>query len=113
VELPSGPTRRAFGRLVRLYSDVRRREEARALELTRPPDPAFAYKARLWASGAGLDEVLETDDAPGDFVRSTKQLLDLLRQLEDIADDGELQARIAAALESTQRGVVAYSSLDL
>jgi ATP-dependent RNA helicase HelY len=113
TELPSGAIRKAYGRLVRLYSDVRRREEARGLELTRTPDPGFAQQARLWATGAGLDEVLDVEDAPGDFVRVVKQLLDLMRQLEEVAEDGEVRRRVSDAAAAMQRGVVAYSSLQL
>ena len=47
----------------------------------------------------------------GDFVRVTKQLLDLLRQIADVAVDDELAATARAAAAACQRGVVAYSGL--
>ncbi|MBA2311499.1 MAG: hypothetical protein H0V97_01720, partial [Actinobacteria bacterium] len=53
------------------------------------------------------------DDAAGDFVRSTKQLMDLLRQLEDIAPQDDLAAELRLAVDALNRGVVAYSSLEL
>jgi ATP-dependent RNA helicase HelY len=49
--------------------------------------------------------------APGDFVRNAKQLLDLLRQLEEVAGPAlaetarEAQARI-------RRSVVAYTGVE-
>ncbi len=61
-------------------------------------------------AGAALDEVLGEDDAPGDFVRATKQLVDLLRQLELIVDEASLRARLGEAVAGLQRGVVALSS---
>ena len=53
----------------------------------------------------------EEDITPGDFVRVTKQLIDLLRQVALVADDPAVQANARAAVDACQRGVVAYSSL--
>ena len=40
-----------------------------------------------WAEGKPLEDVLEeTEMAPGDFVRNCKQLIDLLHQIEDVAE---------------------------
>jgi ATP-dependent RNA helicase HelY len=85
----------------------------RGLELTREPDPGFSQQAYQWASGAGLEDVLGPDDAAGDFVRSTKQLIDLVRQLIDAVPEGELLEGLRTCADSLHRGVVAYSSLDL
>jgi ATP-dependent RNA helicase HelY len=60
-----------------------------------------------------LEDVLEEDDAPGDFVRSSKQLVDLLRQLLDVDPPAELRAKLRAAVDAINRGVVAYSSLEV
>jgi ATP-dependent RNA helicase HelY len=87
--------------------------ELRGLELTREPDPGFARKAYWWASGSPLEKVLGEDDAPGDFVRSIKQLVDLLRQLEEIATSPQLAQKMRTAIESLNRGVIAYSSLEI
>jgi ATP-dependent RNA helicase HelY len=48
--------------------------------------------------------------APGDFVRNCKQLLDLLRQIEEVAQP-ETAALFARARTSVLRGVVAYTGL--
>jgi len=53
----------------------------------------------------------EEEVTPGDFVRVTKQLLDLLRQIALVAEDPELAGTARAAVDACQRGVVAYSSL--
>jgi ATP-dependent RNA helicase HelY len=98
---------------MRLWRRIHRDEEERGLDLTREPDPGFALKAWRWAEGADLADVLAEEDAPGDFVRSVKQLVDLLRQLEDVVDDVELAERFGRSIEGLQRGVVAYSSLEL
>jgi ATP-dependent RNA helicase HelY len=111
--MPTTACERVWGKLMHTWRRIRAEEEGRQLDLTREPDPGFAGKAYAWASGAALEDVLEEDDAPGDFVRSTKQLVDLLRQLEEIALPGELERKIRTAVDSLHRGIVAYSSLDL
>jgi ATP-dependent RNA helicase HelY len=54
----------------------------------------------------------EAEMPAGDFVRWTKQLVDVLGQIADAAP-AETTVRQAArkAVESLRRGVVAYSSL--
>ncbi|MGH2729319.1 MAG: DEAD/DEAH box helicase [Actinomycetota bacterium] len=111
-EMPTAPIQDVWQRLVRLWMRIRRDEETRGVELTREPDPGFAERAYLWASGEPLEVVLGENDAPGDFVRAVKQLVDLLRQLEEVAAPDRLAGVIRAAIEGLHRGVVAYSSLE-
>jgi len=113
VDLPTKSAQEVWKTLMGLWRSIRREEEARGLDLTREPDPGFAERAYLWASGAPLEDVLDEGDPAGDFVRSMKQLVDLLRQLEDVASDDALRAAIGDTLDAVHRGVVAYSSLDI
>ena len=112
---PVAPTRAvedALGALADLQAEVHAHEQAGGLSLTRQLDPGFADPAHRWASGDPLEDVLATEDiTPGDFVRVTKQLIDLLRQVALVADDPEVQSTARAAVDACQRGVVAYSSL--
>jgi ATP-dependent RNA helicase HelY len=48
--------------------------------------------------------------APGDFIRNCKQLVDLLRQIEDVATP-ETAAQVRAGRGSILRGVVAYTGV--
>jgi ATP-dependent RNA helicase HelY len=58
-----------------------------------------------------LEDVLrECDMSPGDFVRTCKQVLDLLRQIEQVAPDRSAQA-VRLAHEAVNRGVVAYTGV--
>jgi ATP-dependent RNA helicase HelY len=71
----------------------------------------LALAMHRWARGARLDDVLvDADMQAGDFVRWTKQTIDLLDQLQ-----GQPNARLARtardALDLIRRGIVAYSSV--
>jgi ATP-dependent RNA helicase HelY len=64
-----------------------------------------------WARGGSLNKVLEDADmAAGDFVRWTKQTIDLLDQLSLVAD-GPVGRTARQALDAIRRGIVAYSSV--
>jgi ATP-dependent RNA helicase HelY len=110
-EFSTSAAENAFRSLMKLWREIRKDEEARGLELTREPDAGFVERAYLWASGTPLENVLSEEDAPGDFVRTTKQLVDLLRQLEEVVEDDAMRATVVQSLQGVNRGVVAYSSL--
>ena len=113
IEMPTPRSRAVHGELMRLWKRIRRKEDEKALELTREPDPGFADKAFRWAAGWPLEDVLSEDDPEGDFVRAVKQLIDLLRQIEEVTADDPLRTVVGRAVEGLHRGVVAYSSLEL
>jgi ATP-dependent RNA helicase HelY len=111
--LPTGGLVDGYERLQRLWRQIRRAEDAQEVQLCRELDAGFAGPVFAWADGAALEDVLEeTEMAPGDFVRNCKQLIDLLRQVEEVADPSvRLQAR--AARDAVSRGVVGYSGVSL
>jgi ATP-dependent RNA helicase HelY len=114
--LPPGAPRTALGEMVHLWGALEEREHAHRLEGPREPDLGFAWTTWRWASGAPLEAVLrEGDLQAGDFVRSTKQVIDLLGQIADAARvDGvapELADRARRAGDLLRRGVVAYSGV--
>jgi ATP-dependent RNA helicase HelY len=112
---PLAPTRAvedALDALTDLQQEVHAHEETAGLTLTRQLDPGFADLAYRWARGDPLEDVLAAEDiTPGDFVRVTKQLIDLLRQVALVAEDAKVASTARAAVEACQRGVVAFSSL--
>ncbi|MEA2516999.1 MAG: ATP-dependent helicase HelY, partial [Actinomycetota bacterium] len=112
-ELPTRSSKTVWFELMRLWRQIKKQEELRGLDLTREPDAGFAQRVYKWASGAPLEDVLGPDDPAGDFVRVMKQLTDLLRQLEDVAPSESLRNKVRAAIDGVQRGVVAYSSVDI
>jgi ATP-dependent RNA helicase HelY len=98
--------------LVELATCLRDEEEADHLARTRLPDAGFAEAAWRWAKGESLERVLlRSELAPGDFVRNTKQLIDLLRQLADVAPVPATAATAGQAAHALFRGVVAASSI--
>jgi ATP-dependent RNA helicase HelY len=111
--MPTDASHRAWLSLLRLWRVIKRDEDARGLELTREPDPGFAETAYAWAAGAELEDVLDEDDSAGDFVRSLKQLVDLLRQIQEVAASEELRALVRSTIARVHRGIVAYSALEL
>ncbi|HYZ92346.1 MAG TPA: DEAD/DEAH box helicase [Actinomycetota bacterium] len=95
-----------------LYRSLRAVERENDVELLSEPDGGFMAQILEWASGESLEDILEDrETSPGDFVRSTKQVLDLLQQLRQAVDDPELASSLTEAVRLVQRGVVAYSSV--
>jgi ATP-dependent RNA helicase HelY len=111
VELPTAAAEDRFRLLQRIWLRVRRSEDEHHVELSRDLDPGLATPVFHWAEGKHLDAVLaETGMAPGDFVRNAKQLLDLLRQIAEVAG-AESAGRVRAAIDAVNRGVVAYTGV--
>lgn len=114
--LPGGAARDALASMVKLWAELDALEKETRLEFLREPDLGFAWAAHKWASGKGLDDVLtDSDLSAGDFVRWTRQLIDLLGQIADAAGIADRTSPIAdrarAAVDALRRGVVAYSSV--
>jgi ATP-dependent RNA helicase HelY len=108
---PTRDARRRADELDRLAIELADDERRLGLPHTRAPDWGFSGLAHAWASGQDLDEVLADDDlSGGDFVRTIRQLLDLLRQLGDAAAEPATATAARAAADALHRGVVAASS---
>ncbi|WP_432478391.1 DEAD/DEAH box helicase [Nocardioides sp. GXQ0305] len=109
--LPGGEVRDRIAGTVRLWGELQALERDHRLDFLRQPDLGFAWAAHRWAEGEELDRILEvTDLAAGDFVRWTKQLLDLAGQVADAAGPGELRETARTVSRRLNRGVVAYAS---
>ena len=132
--LPKGRVPEALAATVRTWGELDQLEKDNDLSFLREPDLGFAWAAYRWARGARLESVLAEapDLTPGDFVRSVKQLIDLLDQIaaatppppaEDTpspggasglggsSPSGDLAATARAAIDAMRRGVIAYSAL--
>ena len=109
---PTPRVRRRWVEIDRLSSELNSAEDDAGLPLTRRPDPGFVGLAAAWAAGEELAEVIEDEEiSGGDFVRNVKQLVDLLRQLGDVAPDPSTASSARSAADRLMRGVVAASSV--
>jgi ATP-dependent RNA helicase HelY len=108
---PSRKVRGRWSELERLAADLQADEEAAGLPPTRDPDPGFVALAHAWAAGEPLGEVLGDEDlSGGDFVRNVKTLIDLVRQIGDVAPNPGTARTARQAAEALHRGVVSVSS---
>jgi ATP-dependent RNA helicase HelY len=111
TETPTRILRERYRSLSLLWANVRRVEDQHQVELCRELDPGFVPTVFDWAEGKPLEDVLAGSGLPaGDFVRSCKQLLDLLRQIHEVAEP-ELAEATRAAIHAVNRSVVAYTGL--
>jgi superfamily II RNA helicase len=92
---------------------VRTLEEIHLVPRTRQPEPGLAGAVAAWTRGATFGVVLEVaaqdvgEIAPGDFVRTAKQVADLVGQVALVARDPATAAAAAAAADLLLRDVVA------
>jgi ATP-dependent RNA helicase HelY len=109
--MPTAASSERFEQLERIWRRVRRAEDEHQVQLCRELDAGFGVPVFHWAEGKPLEDVLqETEMAPGDFVRNCKQLLDLLRQIEEVAGP-ETAELVGLARDGVQHGVVAYTGV--
>ena len=78
----------------------------------REPDFGFCYSAYRWANGHSLSSVLKgTDMTVGDFVRSIRQLIDLLTQIAGASE--ELRPVCREGIKRLDRGVISDMLADI
>jgi ATP-dependent RNA helicase HelY len=106
--LPTVGVQEAVAETVRLWSELHELEEQHRLNFLTPPDAGFAAATFRWASGMSLDAVLDDDLTAGDFVRWTRQLIDLLDQIAAASQD-EVARTAREAVSGLRRGVVAQT----
>jgi ATP-dependent RNA helicase HelY len=139
ARLPQGPVRDVLTTMARTWGELDHLEKRNGLSFLREPDPGFVWAAYRWVRGAKLEDVLDSVPGltPGDFVRSMKQLIDLLDQIaiasrdtaaKDTAPNDtcakdqdatepshpkqrDVAATARAAIDAMRRGVVAYTTL--
>jgi ATP-dependent RNA helicase HelY len=109
--LPGGAFREAFEQTSDLWAKLDDLETEHKLPGTNPLATGLTLAMHKWANGGSLDSALSIADlAAGDFVRWTKQTIDLLDQLSVVADS-PVGATARKALDAIFRGIVAYSSV--
>ncbi|MFB6725821.1 DEAD/DEAH box helicase [Kribbella sp. NPDC056345] len=110
--LPQGDVRPALEKMGRIWRELSALERDMRVDFLRSMDLGFCWPAFRWSAGASLAEVLyESDLAAGDFVRWTKQLIDLTEQVADAAGDTPLRHTARQVVEQIRRGVIAYAAV--
>jgi ATP-dependent RNA helicase HelY len=105
AEFPTALLGERWEQLDGIWKGLVERERRLRLTPTRRPDPGFGVLAHAWASGTDFDDLPTRGMAPGDFVRVSRQLVDLLRQLREAAPG--MRDEATQALKTVDRGVVA------
>ena len=110
-EMPTPDSAERYRDLQRIWRTIRGAEDRHQVQLCRELEDGFAGSLYRWAQGEPLEDVLrESDMSPGDFVRTCKQVLDLLRQIRQVAPERSAEA-VRLAHDAVNRGVVAYTGV--
>ena len=111
-KLPSQKVTSTLTEIISLWAQLEAIENDFGVKTQREPDAGFCFISYKWASGNSLNSVLKGSDmSVGDFVRSTKQLVDLLNQIAGASE--KLRPVCKDAVKRIDRGVVAYLLGDI
>ena len=111
-KLPSQKVTSTLTEIISLWAALEKIENDFGVRTQREPDAGFCFISYKWASGNSLNSVLKGSDmSVGDFVRSTKQLVDLLNQIAGASE--KLRPVCKDAVKRIDRGVVAYLMGDI
>ena len=111
--LPKGPFVEALDATQRLWAQLDDLEQSHRLPGSLPLQTGLTLAMHRWARGYPLEGVLrDTELAAGDFVRWTKQTIDVLEQLAQVAPK-RLRRTADEAVDRIRRGVVEASGSAL
>jgi ATP-dependent RNA helicase HelY len=106
-KMPHENVANALVEVSRVWIELEALENEYDVKTQREPDFGFCYASYRWANGHSLSSILKgTDMTVGDFVRSIKQLIDLLTQIGGAAE--ELRPLCRDGIKRLDRGVVSY-----
>ena len=106
-KMPHDNVANALVEVSRVWIELEALENEYDVKTQREPDFGFCYASYRWANGHSLSSILKgTDMTVGDFVRSIKQLIDLLTQIGGAAED--LRPICREGIKRLDRGVVSY-----
>ncbi|MBC9935428.1 MULTISPECIES: DEAD/DEAH box helicase [unclassified Leucobacter] len=114
-ELPRGSFREAFAQTLTIWAELDDLEERHRLPRTQLPHAGLALAMHGWAKGDSLATTLERSDlGVGDFVRWSKQTIDLLDQIAQASLSVDAASPMAALARDAKllvrRGIVEASS---
>lgn len=106
VRWPNDTVRQRCRRIEKVSQDIQERERSRGLLVHRAPHAGLAWEASRWADGSPLSRIVDDELTPGDFVRTMRQMIDLLRQVGLVAP-AQVAEACEGAVRRINRGVVA------
>jgi ATP-dependent RNA helicase HelY len=111
-KMPNDNVANALVAVSKIWIELEAIENEFDVKTQREPDFGFCYAAFRWANGHSLTSILKgTDMTVGDFVRSIKQLIDLLTQIGGAAE--ELRPACREGIKRLDRGVISYMLGDI
>ena len=111
-KMPHNNVAQALVSIVSIWSELEKIEERFGVKTQREPDFGFAFISYKWAQGNSLQSVLKGSDmGVGDFVRSIKQIIDLLTQIAGASPT--LRKVCREGIARLDRGVISYMLEDL
>jgi len=106
-KMPHQNVANALAVVAKIWVELEDVESQFDVKTQREPDFGFCYAAYRWANGHSLSNVLKgTDMTVGDFVRSIKQLMDLLTQIGGAQES--LRPICKEGIKRLDRGVISY-----
>ncbi len=111
--IPTPTLKDVVARARSLEGRIKTLESREGLDLMRQVDTGFMQVVHDWASGEELDYMASTypQYSAGDFVRSMKQVVDIMRQIKEVAEDPDLARKVSLSMDLVHRSIVAYTSV--
>ena len=104
---PSTEAKAAYNGILSTVREVQRLESAYGLPESPDVDAGLLAATHGWAAGGGLGDILDTEElSGGDFVRSMKQVSDVLTQVAVMAPNPTTRSTARKAVDLVQRGIV-------
>jgi ATP-dependent RNA helicase HelY len=102
----------AIAEINQQFLTIRAVETAHKMNTISKPDPGFAPLIYNWANGNNLLQVLRrTEISAGDFVRTTRRIIDVLEQISHVANE-KVRTSSQDAVSLLRRGIVSASELE-
>jgi ATP-dependent RNA helicase HelY len=111
-KMPHQNVANSLAAVAKIWVELEDIENEFDVKTQREPDFGFCYSAYRWANGHSLSSVLKgTDMTVGDFVRSIRQLIDLLTQIAGASE--ELRPVCREGIKRLDRGVISDMLADV
>ena len=111
-KMPHQNVAHALAEVSKIWAQLEKMENEFEVRTQREPDFGFCFASYRWANGHSLGSILKgTDMTVGDFVRSIRQLIDLLTQIGGAAES--LRPLCKDAIKRLDRGVISDMLADV